>query len=528
MSRSSRKAVLNYLSVLLAFCHLAFAHGHQEVGNDASHEADNHSSSYFRCPDHTKWIHAHIFLMVLAWVFALPVAVTLRKSKRWLTTQMLFHTLNLLGLLTGVVYSWRTPDLYKSNSHSPMGWILTVCTGIWTVLSAFASRKRRASAAEYSALPQDTVDMDGSRLTDDSESDTLADSDSPRDSEDEMDKHDMYDHQKPISNRWQRSFGNWSKLPSISTSRAWDYAIHTLLCVLDTIFPILGFSEIASGFVVYGGIFRGEKLAGGMSHFVKGGIFLWYGFLTLARWIGPESFVRWGWAFNIRLKTPSSKWVPSNEFVESFLLWLYGVIAFFHEDDFEHISITLLFFGGGLFGMLLEMPWMRRRLDLLTPRKDIHDPDVNGFSKGSAQMPLEKAYPSLNPIPPITLMLLGFMMSSHHQETVLGTKLHAVWGAYFACVALARGVTYITLYLKPPTELPSRPPSELVASFCLATGGLLFMLSAPDIVDAMVANNVHVMATFVAASGLCATALGWEVVVFALKGGEVKRRVGAE
>ncbi len=52
------------------------------------------------------------------------------------------------------------------------------------------------------------------------------------------------------------------------------------------------------------------------------------------------------------------------------------------------------------------------------------------------------------------------------------------WGMLFVGFALARAVTYTTVYVSPPTSiLPSRPPSELVSSFCLLSGGLIFMAS---------------------------------------------------
>ena len=106
---------------------------------------------------------------------------------------------------------------------------------------------------------------------------------------------------------------------------------------------------------------RGNNIFNGMAHFVKGGIFLWYGLLTLARWMG--CFADMGWAWNQKpTKSVVGQWkarLPSAEFVESFVIWLYGstdvfmehMAAWGHEwapQDFEHVSISIMFFGGGL------------------------------------------------------------------------------------------------------------------------------------------------------------------------------------
>jgi hypothetical protein len=95
----------------------------------------------------------------------------------------------------------------------------------------------------------------------------------------------------------------------------------------------------------------------GLAHWIKGGIFFWLGILTLGRWAG--CFGEWGWAWNVRPKSPAQKWRPSAEFVESFLIFFYGATNIFLEHlggageaysatDLEHVSITVLFIGGGL------------------------------------------------------------------------------------------------------------------------------------------------------------------------------------
>src|SRR5204863_5391383 len=85
---------------------------------------------------------------------------------------------------------------------------------------------------------------------------------------------------------------------------------------------------------------------------------------------------------------------------------------------------------------------------------------------------------SLNPMPALIVLLLGLMMSSHHQASMVSTMVHKQWGMLLVGSSLARAVTYVLLYLDPPTSfLPSRPPSEVVTAFCLISGGLIFMLS---------------------------------------------------
>ena len=64
-------------------------------------------------------------------------------------------------------------------------------------------------------------------------------------------------------------------------------------------------------------------------------------------------------AWNVKPKSASQKWRPSAEFVESALIFTYGSTNIFLEhlgsssegyssQDLEHVSITVLFIGGGL------------------------------------------------------------------------------------------------------------------------------------------------------------------------------------
>jgi hypothetical protein len=322
--------------------------------------------------------------------------------------------------------------------------------------------------------------------------------------------------------------------------------------VLEKFLLLLGFLAIATGFIVWGGLFKGRGAFSGAAHFIKGGIFFWYGMLTLGRWMG--AFGEFGWAWNIRPSHPLiARWktrIPSAEFTESFVIWLYGASNVFLEhlnawgkpwthQDFEHISITLLFFGGGLLGMLIESSWAREFMNSTVLLQKDREHEVASktshfHASGAAEDPSQlweqpKTYKfSFNPMPGLVIMLLGIMMSSHHQTSMVSTMMHAQWGSLFCGFAMARAATYIILYLKPPTShFPSRPPSELVTSFCLTAGGLMFMFSARDSVTAIESNGLDAMTIFTVTMGLATVILAWEMVCFAVKGWAVRKERAA-
>jgi hypothetical protein len=107
---------------------------------------------------------------------------------------------------------------------------------------------------------------------------------------------------------------------------------------------------------------RGRHIFNGLAHFIKGGIFFWYGLLTLGRWMGCFANLGWAWNAKPSLSRPAGRFIaslPSAEFTESFIISLYGLSNVFLEhlaawgnawtaQDLEHVSISIIFFGGGL------------------------------------------------------------------------------------------------------------------------------------------------------------------------------------
>ena len=244
-------------------------------------------------------------------------------------------------------------------------------------------------------------------------------------------------------------------------------------------------------------------------------------------------FSELGWAWNVRppvgFVSRRKAAMPSAEFVESFVIFLYGASNVFLEhlaawgrtwssQDLEHVSITIMFFGGGLCGMLVESTWIR---DLLNTA--IVNSPVARSNKELSSAPKTYSF-SMNPFPGLIILLLGLMMSSHHQASMVSTKIHQQWGTLFVGFALARAVTYIILFVAPPSSyLPSRPPSEIISSFCLVSGGLIFMASNKDTVAAMEHYNLHAMFPFTVTMGFTSLLMAWEICVLALKGWAVRR-----
>jgi hypothetical protein len=252
------------------------------------------------------------------------------------------------------------------------------------------------------------------------------------------------------------------------------------------------------------------------------------------------SFADFGWAWNVKPGLDLvPRWktrIPSAEFVESFVIALYGVTNVWLEhlaawgsawapQDLEHVSITILFFGGGVLGMLIESARIRELLS--THIINVHEESVQHTPSTSEEETWKQPnnyHVPLNPMPALVILLLGIMMSSHTQESMISSMIHKQWGQLFVGFALARAFTYLLIYLKPYTSyLPSRPPTEIVAAFCLVGGGLVFMASSRDVVHSMQYNGLDAMFGFTVTMGLTALFMAWVVILLAIKGWAVRK-----
>ncbi|KAK3348095.1 hypothetical protein B0H65DRAFT_165742 [Neurospora tetraspora] len=599
-------AALAGAAVLGLLVPTALAHGGGEGGHgghggmemtdaDKPRPEEEYPLTYFAHPDHKTAIYAHIALMVLAWVFMLPVGVMLSiaRSRYRLLAQFAFLVTNVGGMLVGIVYNASTPDLYPNNAHHKLGWVVTWLVGAQFVIGLLASvagvfKKKQSdgsSRERQGFMPVSTqameehnshikpADNDDYRFSNDSGQGTEPSSDALRSSsrssspgdvsrqplalhdvdlhtkeyDDGDDSYDVDSHSGseplgPMLPASGKAVSTIQKIAGKISERFWKVLILAYNVVDRAILP-LGFVALCTGIVTYGRFFEGAGIFNGLAHWIKGGIFFWLGIFTLGRWAG--CFGEVGWAWNVRPKQTGQKWRPSAEFVESALIFTYGATNIFLEhlghwggawsaSDLEHFSITVLFIGGGLCGMLIESVRIRDLLNTTVtdaagvseePRQQHHFHDVE-VEDSDRREPETYSF-SINPIPALVILLLGIMMSSHTQDSMISSMVHKQWGNLLTGASFARGFTYVITYLKPPRSVyPSRPPTELLAAFGLISGGIIFMASASDTVSGMIHYQLDAMFMYTVTMGLVGLLMAWVILCIALKGWAVRKETG--
>lgn len=211
------------------------------------------------------------------------------QSRYTLPAQFLFLLTNAFGLLLGVVYNKKTPDMYENTSHNNNGWAVTWIASIWVLMaivntytqkakkSPFSGRGTSLSAAamaQYQRLQQftlsgvrgssrdsghgtepNTASLDGHSRSPSEQSegrhfDLQNHPDSPDDDDDEAEE--VQEKRGFLRNTKVDRFLS-AHIPRFAAGRTLK-AMQLCSAVLDRFMLMLGFVAISTGAVTWGGI----------------------------------------------------------------------------------------------------------------------------------------------------------------------------------------------------------------------------------------------------------------------------------
>ncbi|KAM0791544.1 hypothetical protein ACM66B_005992 [Microbotryomycetes sp. NB124-2] len=209
-------------------------------------------------------------------------------------------------------------------------------------------------------------------------------------------------------------------------------------------FPVVGWAQMVLGGIAALGFCFNDHFGQCLAHFLMGSAFIGYAFILLI-------MLRLGAGWLARRNC-------SQEFLDSWVIMVWGIINTFTEHDFlstsgrwshkdmQHVSLGVLWWAGGALGIFLGRNGKR------------------------------------NVVPGVIMTMTGYAMSAHEQSTVFSTTVHWLFGVCLMSAGVAR-VIEICFILK---DSPSPREQSLVRSFqhlppyLLVLSGLTFMSATEE------------------------------------------------
>lgn len=494
-------------------------------------ESFNTTTYFSVASSHHLSLYVHIVLGFVAMYFVYPVLLifnNLNFRNLYFGGLAVHTTLMLISIINYFVFVHSIDDLYPGNAYHKMTWILLISTTIHMVLTVV----RRVLNRNIAYSPVDDGDVDsvheplyGYRVSD-ATSGTACDTPTSSNSA-EFDDNQLKTSINSMLPEPSRTSGKIDRAVSIGFSMLnWGHFFYFLVYMPTGV----------ATFLVLG---KGITVFNLLAHFIKGGVFFSYGMLSLARYSG--AFTGKGWAWNHKFITSSqlSKYQPTGlftmEFVESSLILFYGCTNIFLEHlsgsgeewspkDLQHASIAFIFIGCGLCGVITEI-----KLNNWKYEKSVENYEAQSSSHLNHKITKGSPGYSPNPFPVITIFWTGILMSKHEQDSPLSTEIHIQWGNMFILGCAFRMFTYVLQMLVRPSNKialtkPGRPFTELVVSFSLLCGGLIFMESTDPVVLLFEYYGFTSMFTLNVSLGLVTLFMSWEMLLFAFKDWLMKKR----
>lgn len=538
------------------------------------------------------WTHVITLTIAAVFIYPICIALNNIDSGWYLPLLSIYDMVLLTSLISLSIFSSSFPETwYPKNAYRPMSYILFVMTIVHFVSAVVVRTSKWISGHDYSRdlrFELDNYTAEGSLTPLQNYNDTHSDDDEEQHRQDKRMSYDPRDsvgsptttlfdphgkHHDDLRNGKYRDDSNSfdmgeedlsknldleqrllesegfqlrhqskssikrdtylaklfksSALQSVARnfSRVFSFLFHC------TNYPMLlfFFVYIPTGLAVGNLLGEGNRVFNLLAHWIKGGVFVSLGILSLARYCGFGVNNGWAWNKIIIFKNQidsNSLWFKiapqggiTMEFFESFLIAFYGCTNVFLEHlsnpggewaakDLQHVSIAFMFIGCGFCGLLAEIKLSDWRFNHVLKHTNIQPNVIHSGFPGY----------SPNPFPAFTIFWTGILMSQHEQASATSTNIHVQWGYLLSYGSFFRIFTFILLMLVPNQNLnPSRPFTELITSFCLICGGLVFMESTDQIVEAMEYRGFTPMFTFNLSVGFVTIFMAWEMAIFMWK-----------
>ena len=265
----------------------------------------------------------------------------------------LFQTLGTIIATLGYVFilGFKTQSLYPNNFHRKFGYLIMCVVTIQSVfgLIRYIFKPKDAKSQGFSPIASNDSSRENSISADIPESASSYQSElsqklfSNRDSID-IESTEM-NEPSDIACKMRSIFESIlpSKILTILSHVSW-YHIHK---VIGRMFILLTWTQVILGFVTYTGTCQGESMGNCLAHYIKGSIFVWYGILTFARYLG--CWAEYGWAWN---DVAPEKNVISFSLLEASIVFAYGITNTFLEHtgksaewnhrDLQHASLAFM------------------------------------------------------------------------------------------------------------------------------------------------------------------------------------------
>lgn len=549
---------------------------------------ENYNTTTYFTFDETKFKHGikksflkyHVFMIVTLTVISYPILLALNNiNNKWYIFALIINFFFVIsGMFSILVFHNQLKrnhiHLYENNCYSFLNILLTTLLSLHlisgivkksTEFYLFGEQKREVYDYEMLYMVPDSDERDNS-LTENEENTRFSgetrNQSSSSDNENEPTSSSRYqmdlaaggfnNSAKKLADKRNRFYKRVYSIPMIKTMSIHFHRLFSF--IFNTLnYLILFYLFIHCGMGLAIGNLLGTprvRIFNLLAHWIKGGVFMLLGIVSVSRYCGFGKNKSWGWNLSILKKSDYYNeitgkyniplWIRifgksgvSMEFVEVFLVFFYGSTNIFLErlastggawtaKDLQHVSIAFLYLGAGLCGLLVEFYMRDTRYDLAIKQyKKIYEEENQREISKEELDDIIVANPgySINPMGPFTIFWTGLLMSKHAQASQVSTAVHVQWGSLLTYGSPFRVFSMIYMMVFPANKVgkPQRPFTELISSFCLLSGGLIFMQSTDQVIEAMEYRGYTEMFTFNICLGFMSILMGWIIALFIAK-----------